>query len=173
MLLPSLAFGVAWGALLFVSPDWGAGLFIWSVMWPWLEVHTYLADRSIRRGGIAAWPRCRPLREAALYGGGVAVLVAGVEVASDARLLAALGNALACGAIVGAFTYVIGRREVRVRDESDLRRELQRQGGSQPVGYELDREPERGACRERSEDRPAQTEDHHSRGEPDRQCARS
>ena len=113
VLLRSLAFGVAWSALLYLSPDWGAGLFVWSVMWPWLEVHTHLAGRSIRREGIAAWPCTRPLREAALYGGGVALLVAGVEVASDARLLSAIGNGLGCGAIVGTFTYVIGRQEVR------------------------------------------------------------
>lgn len=113
VVLPSLAFAVAWGALVFVSPDWGSGLFFWSVIWPWAEVHRYLADRSIRRDGIAAWPPARPLRDAALYGAGVAVLVTCVEAATDAPLLATLGNGLGCGAIAFAFTYVIGRQDMR------------------------------------------------------------
>lgn len=67
----SFVLGIAWGSLvLALAPYLALGPWFWWLMavWPWLEIDTYLAERSLRRVGVGAWPLVRPLRDPRLAG---------------------------------------------------------------------------------------------------------
>jgi hypothetical protein len=108
----SLLFFVLWAALIFVAaPDLGLGPWFWwwVVMWPWLEVYIYLAERRLRRdGGGSSWKPIRPLRDTVVAGLATAPVIAVIALFEGLGVGEALLTGFLCGCIVfliaGAFT---------------------------------------------------------------------
>jgi hypothetical protein len=112
----SVAFLVLWGALIFVAaPDLGLGPWFWwwAVMWPWLEVYVYLAERRLHRDGAANWTPARPLRDSVLAGVITAPVIAVITSLQGFDVGEALLTGCLCGfivfAIAGAFTWMSRR----------------------------------------------------------------
>jgi len=121
----SVTFAVSWGLLVFlIPPELGLGPWFWwwAVVWPWLEVHLYLGERHLRRGGGEAWKPARPLRDSALAGVATAGAIVVITLLQDATLSEALATAAACGAIVftitGTFTWLSLRAQQGQHDEA-------------------------------------------------------
>jgi hypothetical protein len=105
VLATSVAFAAAWGALTFFVVPRGLGPWFWwsLVIWPWVEVSAYLAERAYRRNGADSWPRKRPVRDAALAGLATVTLIVAIAFVGGFGV----GEALVTGAICGAVVFAI------------------------------------------------------------------
>jgi hypothetical protein len=114
----SILFAIAWGGATFLAVPRAAGPWFlwWLMMWPWIEVHTHLAERELRRHGTAGWQPTRPLRDSILAGVAVVPFVVGIELADSGDLTAAIVNGLMCGLIVFAVGGTFARLGRRARE---------------------------------------------------------
>ena len=101
----SFVFLVLWGALIFVAaPDLGLGPWFWPwvVLWPWLEVYIYLAERRLHKdGGAEGWKPMRPLRDSVPAGLATVLLTAAITILQGF----AVGEALLTGLLCGFFIF--------------------------------------------------------------------
>jgi hypothetical protein len=104
----SLAFLVLWGAVIFVAaPDLGLGPWFWwwAVMWPGLEIYTYLAERRLHQGGGAeSWKPSRPFRDSVLAGLATVPVIVVITVVQGFEV----GEALLTGLLCGCIVFVLG-----------------------------------------------------------------
>jgi hypothetical protein len=101
----SLVFGLPWAALTFfvVPESLGPWFWFWIVIWPWMEVYTYLGERTLRRVGVESWPKARPVRDSAVAGAVTGPIFFAITLADGT----AAGEALATGAAGGVIVFAI------------------------------------------------------------------
>ena len=108
VLVWSMAFACVWGAIVILfRPDLGVGEWFWwwVVIWPWIEVFLFLAERRFQRdGGVETWKPAHPIRDGAFAGGVTAPLVTGVMLLQDYSV----GEAVATGAVCGVILFLFG-----------------------------------------------------------------
>jgi hypothetical protein len=109
VLAVSFAFGIPWAALLHVvvPAELGPWFWWWAVIWPWLEVFGYLAERRLERDGPDAWKPIQPRRDSALAGALTAPLTLGIMLVQGVPVAEAVPTSAACGVIVFAISSAI------------------------------------------------------------------
>ena len=98
----SLLLIAPWAALTFAIADLGLGdwFWMWALLLPLIEIHTYLEERDLRRTGGADWRKPRPVRDPFIGGLVTAPLLALLGLLDGESLHAAAIAGLVCGGIV-------------------------------------------------------------------------
>lgn len=118
----ALSCGLAWmGVISYGLPEFGLGewFLLWAVLWPYLELHFFLAERDLRRRGAESWPAPRPLRDSAIAGIAVVPLI-GVPAALlwDVSVDEAVLAGVLCGLVVFGLARLSAWSHRRARNVS-------------------------------------------------------
>ncbi len=106
VLVWSLVVVAPWVALTFfvVPESLGPWFWWWLVMWPWLEVNMFLAERAFQRDGAESWRKERLVRDSAVAGAVTAPIIVLIMLADDAAVAEAVITGVLCGFIVFGIT---------------------------------------------------------------------
>jgi hypothetical protein len=116
----SLIVVAPWVALTFflVPKSLGPWFWWWLVMWPWMEVYVFLAERALERDGAESWREARLVRDSAVAGAVTAPIIVAIMLADDAAVAEAVIAGVLCGFVVFgiAATFTWLRRSAAATD---------------------------------------------------------